>query len=50
MTPAIRRRRATAKDERKTCKTFDMTASHVRERLCMTRAQWKKFDEQQAED
>ena len=36
-----------AKDERKTCRTFDNSASRMeRERLCLTREQWKKFDEQ----
>ncbi|HEX6376163.1 MAG TPA: hypothetical protein VFZ91_10630 [Allosphingosinicella sp.] len=37
---------AKAKDERKICKTFDNSESRMkRERLCLTRAQWKKFDE-----
>jgi hypothetical protein len=42
--------RATAKDERKTCRTFDNTATRMkRERLCLTREQWKKFEAQQEE-
>lgn len=41
---------AKAKDERKTCRYFDNTASRMkRERLCLTREQWKKFEEQQAQ-
>ena len=40
-----------AKSERKICKTFYMSGSHVRsERLCLTRAQWKEYNETQAED
>jgi hypothetical protein len=36
---------AKAKNERKTCRTFDNSASRMkRERLCLTREQWKKFD------
>jgi hypothetical protein len=39
-----------AKDERKTCKFFDNTASRMkRERICLTREQWKKFEEDQAD-
>jgi hypothetical protein len=39
---------AKAKEERKTCRYFDNTASRMkRERLCMTREEWKKFDEEQ---
>lgn len=41
---------AKAKQERKTCRFFDNTASRMkRERLCLTREQWKKFEEQQAQ-
>ena len=41
---------AKAKDERKTCRVFDNSASRMkRERLCLTREQWKKFDEEQAD-
>ncbi|HYD37254.1 MAG TPA: hypothetical protein VEA60_06550 [Allosphingosinicella sp.] len=41
---------AKAKEERKTCRYFDNTASRMkRERLCLTREQWKKFEEQQAQ-
>jgi hypothetical protein len=41
---------AKAKEERKTCRTFDNTASRMRrERLCLTREQWKKFEEEQAQ-
>jgi hypothetical protein len=41
---------AKAKEERKTCRYFDNTASRMkRERLCFTREQWKKFEEQQAQ-
>jgi hypothetical protein len=40
-----------AKSERKICKTFYMSGSHVRgERLCMTRAQWKEFNEAQEQN
>ena len=36
---------AAAKSEKKICKTFENTASRMkREKLCLTRAQWKKFD------
>jgi hypothetical protein len=36
---------ATSKSEKKICKTFENTASRMkREKLCLTRAQWKKFD------
>ena len=39
---------AKAKDERKTCRTFDNTVSRInRERLCLTREQWKKFEAEQ---
>lgn len=39
---------AKSKDERKTCRFFDNTASRMkRERLCMTREQWKKFEDEQ---
>lgn len=32
--------------ERKICKTFHMTGSRVRaEKLCLTKSEWKKFDE-----
>lgn len=41
---------AKAKGERKTCRTFDNSASRMkRERLCLTREQWKKFEDQQAQ-
>ncbi|HEX8622146.1 MAG TPA: hypothetical protein VF718_09250 [Allosphingosinicella sp.] len=41
---------AKAKEERKICRFFDNSASRMkRERLCMTREQWKKFDAQQEE-
>ena len=41
---------AKAKEERKTCRYFDNTASRMkRERVCLTREQWKKFEEQQAQ-
>ena len=41
---------ARAKDERKTCKTFDNTTSRMkRERLCLTREQWRKFEADQEE-
>jgi len=41
---------AKAKEERKTCRYFDNTASRMkRERLCLTREQWKKFEEAQAQ-
>ncbi|HEX8572738.1 MAG TPA: hypothetical protein VF759_08300 [Allosphingosinicella sp.] len=39
---------AKAKGDRKTCRLFDNSVSRMkRERLCMTREQWKKFDEEQ---
>jgi hypothetical protein len=39
---------AKSKEERKTCRLFDNSVSRMkRERLCMTREQWKKFDEEQ---
>ena len=39
---------AKAKDERKSCRYFDNTASRMkRERLCLTREEWRKFDEEQ---
>lgn len=39
---------AKAKEERKSCRYFDNTASRMkRERLCLTREQWKKFEEDQ---
>jgi hypothetical protein len=35
-----------AKEERKICRFIDATESRMkRERLCFTRAEWKKFDE-----
>ena len=38
-----------AKEERKSCRTFDNSASRMkRERLCLTREGWKKFDAEQA--
>ena len=41
---------AKAKDERKTCRYYDNTASRMkRERICMTREAWKKFDKEQAQ-
>ena len=41
---------ARAKDDRKTCRVFDNSASRMkRERLCLTREQWKKFDEEQGD-
>jgi hypothetical protein len=34
--------------ERPTCKVFTETGSHARQtRLCLTRAQWRTFEEQQ---
>ena len=40
-----------AKGERKICRKFYMSGSHVKgERLCMTRAQWKEFNEAQSEN
>jgi hypothetical protein len=39
---------AGTKEERKTCRYFDNTASRMkRERLCLTREQWRKFEEAQ---
>ena len=39
---------AKAKEERKSCRLFDNTTSRMkRERVCLTREQWKKFDEDQ---
>jgi hypothetical protein len=39
---------AKAKDERKSCRFFDNTATRMkRERLCLTPEQWKKFEEEQ---
>ena len=39
---------AAAKTEKKTCKTFQNTASRMKAtRLCLTKAEWKKFDETQ---
>jgi hypothetical protein len=39
---------AKAKDERKSCRFFDNSASRMkRERLCLTREQWKKFEQEQ---
>ena len=41
---------AKAKEERKTCRLFDNSVSRMkRERLCLTREQWKKFDEEQSD-
>jgi hypothetical protein len=35
-----------AKGERKKCRTFENSAMRTkRERLCLTTAEWKKFDE-----
>ncbi|MDB5691122.1 MAG: hypothetical protein JWO81_185 [Alphaproteobacteria bacterium] len=37
-----------AKAEPKICKTFENTASRMKaERLCLTRQEWKKFDDAQ---
>ena len=37
-----------AKTEKKICKTFQNTASRMKAtRLCLTKAEWKKFDETQ---
>jgi len=39
---------ADAKVERKTCRTYQNTVSRMKsERLCLTREEWRKFDEQQ---
>lgn len=41
---------AKSKEERKSCRTFDNSASRMkRQRLCLTREQWKKFEAQQAQ-
>ena len=41
---------AKSKDERKSCRYFDNSASRMkRERLCLTREQWKKFEAEQAQ-
>jgi hypothetical protein len=38
-----------AKEARKTCRLFENTATRMkRERLCLTREEWKKFDDEQA--
>jgi hypothetical protein len=35
---------------RKTCRTFRNSASHMkREKLCLTRSEWKKFEADQAQ-
>ena len=40
----------TAKEERKTCRLIDNSASRMkRQRLCLTREEWKKFDAEQAD-
>ena len=37
-----------AKSEKKTCKTFANTASRMKStRLCLTKAEWKKFESAQ---
>ena len=42
---------ASAKSERKICKTFHMSGSHAKpERLCLTRAQWKEFNDAQEQN
>ena len=41
---------APAKDKsaQKTCRTYETTGSHAKpERLCMTRDEWRKFDDNQ---
>jgi Ni/Co efflux regulator RcnB len=39
---------AKAKGERKICRTFQRTESRMKsDKICMTRAEWKKFDAQQ---
>ena len=44
-------KQAPAKAERKFCKTFYMSGSHARsERLCLTRAQWKEYNDAAPED
>jgi hypothetical protein len=41
---------AKTKEERKTCKFFDNSASRMkRQRICLTRDGWKKFEEEQGE-
>jgi hypothetical protein len=36
--------------EKKTCRTFANSASRMKsERICLTRAEWKKFEQEQAE-
>ncbi len=41
---------AKAKEERKTCRLYDNSVSRMkRERICMTREEWKKFEEAQKE-
>jgi hypothetical protein len=38
------------KVEKKTCRTFPNSASRMKsERLCLTKAEWKKFEESQNE-
>ena len=38
---------AKTKSERKICRTFENSASRMKqEKLCLTRAEWKKFEEQ----
>lgn len=38
---------ASSKAEKKICKTFENSASRMKAtRLCLTKADWKKFDEQ----
>jgi hypothetical protein len=37
-----------AKAEKKTCRTFQNTVSRMKsERLCLTREEWRKFEDQQ---
>ena len=37
-----------AKAEKKTCRTYQNTASRMKsERLCLTREEWRKFDDEQ---
>jgi hypothetical protein len=37
------------KGERRICKTFENTASRMkREKVCLTRQQWKKFEAEQS--
>jgi hypothetical protein len=39
---------ATPKAERKTCRTYRYSETRVKsEKLCLTREEWRKFDEQQ---